>query len=161
VGVSAEVYQELPVVTLHAEVNEPAVLVLGVSDDQASPLPPPAFATAVTPDTEEVRLATTMTGGVSLAVWMGSVAREIDLLMQASRARRAVPNPDILYTRLLDLLDILVEVDVLSGTSAGGINAVLLAYVRARHGDLSKLRDGIVNLFGPASGGDHPVRFRR
>jgi patatin-related protein len=87
-----------------------------------------------------------MTGGVSLAVWMGGVAREIDLLMQASRARRAVPNPDILYTRLLDLLDILVEVDVLSGTSAGGINAVLLAYVRARHGDLSKLRDSWLDL---------------
>src|SRR6478752_9536259 len=43
---------------------------------------------AVTADTQELRLATTMTGGVSLAVWMGGVAREIDLLMQASKTRR-------------------------------------------------------------------------
>lgn len=48
-----------------------------------------AIATAVTPATQEVRLALTMTGGVSLAVWMGGVAREIDFVMQASKARRA------------------------------------------------------------------------
>ena len=48
----------------------------------------------VTADTQEVRLATTMTGGVSLAVWMGGVAREIDLLMQASKTRRRLqPTP--------------------------------------------------------------------
>ncbi len=119
-----------------------------------------AIATAVTSATQEVRLALTMTGGVSLAVWMGGVAREVDLVMQASKARRArqvsevgaVPGPPStlrgkesaerdLYARLLELLDIVVEVDVLSGSSAGGINAVLLAYARARNGDLGSLRD--------------------
>ena len=30
--------------------------------------------------TQEVRFATTMTGGVSLAIWMAGVAREINLL---------------------------------------------------------------------------------
>jgi hypothetical protein len=35
--------------------------------------------------TEEVRLATTMTGGVSLAIWMAGVTREINLLAQAGR----------------------------------------------------------------------------
>jgi patatin-related protein len=119
-----------------------------------------SVSTAVSPATEEVRLALTMTGGVSLAVWMGGVAREIDLVMQASKARRArqmstadpVPGPPNtlhanesaqreLYAKLLELLDVVVEVDVLSGTSAGGINAVLLAYARARNGDLGPLRD--------------------
>ena len=30
-------------------------------------------ASTLSPDTQEVRLATTMTGGVSLAIWMGGV----------------------------------------------------------------------------------------
>lgn len=34
----------------------------------------------VTESTQELRLATTMTGGVSLAIWMAGVAREITLL---------------------------------------------------------------------------------
>jgi patatin-related protein len=117
--------------------------------------------TAVGLDTEEVRIATTMTGGVSLAIWMGGVAREIDLLMQASQFRRALqggepdhrtPEPGEiansaaaqereLYSRLLEFLDIVVEVDILSGTSAGGINAIMLAYARVRNGSLEQLRD--------------------
>ena len=43
----------------------------------------------VTELTQELRFATTMTGGVSLAIWMGGVAREINLLSQASQWRRA------------------------------------------------------------------------
>jgi hypothetical protein len=43
----------------------------------------------VTELTQELRLATTMTGGVSLAIWMAGVAREINLLSQASQWRRA------------------------------------------------------------------------
>src|ERR1700758_4128245 len=43
----------------------------------------------VTELTQELRLATTMTGGVSLAVWMAGVAREINLLAQASQWRRS------------------------------------------------------------------------
>jgi hypothetical protein len=42
-----------------------------------------------TESTQELRLATTMTGGVSLAIWMAGVAREINLLVQASQWRRA------------------------------------------------------------------------
>ncbi len=120
---------------------------------------------AVTADTQELRLATTMTGGVSLAVWMGGVAREIDLLMQASKTRRQLqrtpgasqPTPAagqrrgtlsaadeaerVLYTKLIELLDVVVEVDVLSGTSAGGVNAAMLAFARANDGDLGGLRN--------------------
>ena len=36
---------------------------------------------------QDVRVAVAMTGGVSLAVWMGGVAREINLLQQASNLR--------------------------------------------------------------------------
>jgi patatin-related protein len=107
----------------------------------------------VTPMTQELRLATTLTGGVSLAIWMAGVAREINLLAQASQWRRVggnFPSGTVsasaeeslkLYRRLLDLLDMVVDVDVLSGTSAGGINGALLAWSRVRGSDLGKLRE--------------------
>lgn len=112
----------------------------------------------VSPMTQEVRLATTMTGGVSLAVWMGGVAREINLLAQASDQRRVESNgadqPQLghaatpatgrlldFYLRLLRLLDVVVDVDILSGTSAGGINAALLGFARANSRDLGGLRE--------------------
>ncbi len=37
--------------------------------------------------TQDVRFAVAMSGGVSLAVWMGGVAREVNLLQQASNLR--------------------------------------------------------------------------
>jgi patatin-related protein len=95
-----------------------------------------------------------MTGGVSLAVWMAGVAREINLLSQASQWRRVggtFPTSSKitkesaaclkLYRELIDLLDIVVDVDVLSGTSAGGINAAVLASSRVTGADLGGLRD--------------------
>jgi patatin-related protein len=108
----------------------------------------------VTESTQELRLATTMTGGVSLAIWMAGVAREINLLAQASQWRRAggtFPTHSQLtkesaaslrlYAELIGLLDIVVDVDILSGTSAGGINAALLASSRVTGSDLGGLRD--------------------
>jgi patatin-related protein len=108
----------------------------------------------VTPMTQELRLATTMTGGVSLAIWMAGVAREINLLAQASQWRRlggdfpagtVLSAPSVrslkLYRRLIDLLDVVVDVDILSGTSAGGINGTLLAWSRVRGSDLGGLRE--------------------
>ncbi len=108
----------------------------------------------VTPSTQELRLATTMTGGVSLAIWMAGVTREINLLAQASQWRRAggtFPTGSRLstqsaaslklYAELIDLLDTVVDVDILSGTSAGGINAALLASSRVTGADLGGLRD--------------------
>lgn len=108
----------------------------------------------VTELTQELRLATTMTGGVSLAIWMAGVAREINLLAQASQWRReGGPFPADsrlskesaaslrLYASLIDLLDVIVDVDILSGTSAGGINAALLASSRVSGSDLGGLRE--------------------
>ena len=94
-----------------------------------------------------------MSGGVSLAVWMGGVAREVNLLTQASdlrvRADDEVPVPPPaapqdgslalrvrdLYGQLLDLVDVTASVDVLSGTSAGGVNAAVLGLANARRLD--------------------------
>ncbi len=123
----------------------------------------------VSETTQEVRFAVAMSGGVSLAVWMGGVAREINLLQQASNVRLheaaagpggPVPGPgapgaapgapgrtdwDVqsrdLYLRLLRCLDVSVTVDVLAGTSAGGVNAALLGLSSAAGADLAMLRD--------------------
>ena len=46
-----------------------------------------------------------------------------------------------LTRELIDLLDVVVDVDVLSGTSAGGINAALLGWSRATGSDVGGLRD--------------------
>ena len=109
--------------------------------------------TAVTAATQEVRFATVWTGGVSLAIWMGGVARELNLLDQAGRQREGVATVPIeqlspadqqvrsRYLALLDLLDVVVRIDVLSGTSAGGINAALLGTCHATGWDLGWLRD--------------------
>jgi patatin-related protein len=122
----------------------------------------PVTARQVSAGTQDVRFATAMTGGVSLAVWMGGVARELNLLEQASRERESFhggePLPPVApapgntdptttplaragYVRLLELLDLTVNTDILSGTSAGGMNAALLAFTRSRNLDLSILRD--------------------
>ena len=87
------------------------------------------------PGIQEVRLAVTMVGGVSLAIWMGGVAREISHVVQASRKSSGIDPAQerdqaeairACYGELLDLLRINVSVDVLTGTSAGGINAACL-----------------------------------
>jgi len=97
---------------------------------------------------QEIRFAVAMSGGVSLAVWMGGVAREMNLLQQASNLRQAQKVPSgtdwddkcrQLYLNLTDLLDVTVTTDVLSGTSAGGINAALLGLASVTGMDLGEL----------------------
>ena len=73
-------------------------------------------------DAEVVRLAMVMNGGVSLAVWMGGVTHEID------RIRRAwVTETGSVYADILQAVACVVQVDVVGGASAGGINGALLA----------------------------------
>src|SRR4051794_30666748 len=83
-----------------------------------------------------------MTGGGSLAIWMGGGARELKLLLAQGGPKtepaRQVRGPD---RKLLDLLDVDVSVDVLSGTSAGGINAAILGLANVRNADIGSLRD--------------------
>ncbi|MGH2751209.1 MAG: patatin-like protein [Actinomycetota bacterium] len=87
-------------------------------------------------DLEEIRFAVVMNGGVSLAVWMGGVTTEINRLTQS--APRAGGNA---YEGLLDIVRATARADVISGTSAGGINGAFLALAAVYGLDLSSLRD--------------------
>jgi predicted acylesterase/phospholipase RssA len=81
---------------------------------------------------EEIRFAVVLNGGVSLAVWMGGVVREID----------RVTKPKGPYRRLLELLDVTARADVIAGTSAGGINGAALALSQANEkADVAVMRD--------------------
>jgi patatin-related protein len=80
---------------------------------------------------EELRIALAMTGGVSLAIWMGGVAHEVNRLLHRQSA----------WDPLLEVLDQHAVVDLVSGTSAGGLNGALLAAGIAGNRDtLSGLR---------------------
>jgi len=101
---------------------------------------------------KELRLALVCYGGVSLAVYMYGVSREILKLVRASRVYHGEPNhvrrqtasyreieapngrecdTEEIYFELLraigGTLDLRVFVDTIAGASAGGINGVLLA----------------------------------
>lgn len=81
---------------------------------------------------EELRLAVVLNGGVSLAVWIGGVTLEIDRMTRGDRV----------YGQLLDLLGMSARADVITGTSAGGINGAALALAQVNdHADLRGLRD--------------------
>ncbi|MFD5509718.1 DUF3376 domain-containing protein [Streptomyces sp. NPDC127051] len=75
----------------------------------------------------ELRLALAMRGGVSLAVWMGGACCETAAL-RAGADRKTPGQESGLYTGLLHMCEYEdVDIDVLAGTSAGGLNGVLLA----------------------------------
>jgi predicted acylesterase/phospholipase RssA len=88
----------------------------------------------------ELRLAVSFSGGVSLAVWMGGVAHELSRLCASSPLQRAEPACGF-YQDLLGLTRSTPSVDVLAGTSAGGINGAALALALARGGDVAPLRE--------------------
>jgi predicted acylesterase/phospholipase RssA len=94
------------------------------------------------PKSREVRLGVVMYGGVSLAIYINGVAREF---FDAVRGRGV-------YRLIKAITDSEIVVDVISGTSAGGINGVMLSYALCNncefsaaaslwrmHGDLAKL----------------------
>ena len=81
----------------------------------------------VDPDVEEVRVALALNGGVSLAVWMGGCAVELD---RARRTRSRGEGGEKLantYQAICDAFRRELVIDIMSGTSAGGINGALLA----------------------------------
>ena len=90
-------------------------------------------------DRQDVRVAVVMNGGVSLAVWISGVAIELHHLVQASRRRAEAAWPE--YASVLDLLHATARVDVIAGTSAGGLNGGFLALGLVRDGDLGGMRD--------------------
>lgn len=126
----------------------------------------------------EVRLAVVLYGGVSLAVYIHGVTREILNLVRASKLFRAAksreeagggcvadqkPRGDSteIYYELLQALspsiDLRVVVDLISGASAGGINGVMLARALAHdlplepHRDLWLKNADVTSLSAPGS----------
>lgn len=90
---------------------------------------------------QELRLAVIMTGGVSLAIWMGGVARELNLLL--NQGEPASPQSQLIrrqYRALLAMAALDVSLDVLSGTSAGGINSAILGLANVNNADIGQLR---------------------
>jgi patatin-related protein len=114
----------------------------------------------------ELRLAVVFFGGVSLAVYMHGISKEILKLARASGALHAIRNrtaraaakpqgafpPDDpeydteqVYFELLQAvgrhLDLRVVVDIVSGASAGGINGVMLGRALSHNLSYGRLRD--------------------
>src|SRR6478609_7574141 len=103
----------------------------------------------------ELRLALVCYGGVSLAIYMHGVTKELHKLVAASRRfdelGPAAANPfdratDTEYAYFETLSDLArrnelysVNIDVVAGTSAGGINGVCLAKAIARNGSQDAL----------------------
>jgi patatin-related protein len=86
---------------------------------------------------KELRIALVCYGGVSLAVYMHGVTKELWKLARASRAHlgdEAAPTgTEAVYLRLLDRIEkrhklrLRVLSDIVAGASAGGINGIFLA----------------------------------
>jgi patatin-related protein len=110
-----------------------------------------------TDSVRELRLALVCYGGVSLAIYMHGTTKEIHKLVRASCAyeQDQAANPftksgertEAAYWDLLkrkhqhDGVRTRVVVDVITGTSAGGINGVCLATALARNASQDALRD--------------------
>jgi patatin-related protein len=114
---------------------------------------------------KELRFALVCYGGVSLAVYMHGVTKEILKLVRASRdfhtyTNRRQPNlsyadvaaprgepsdTEQAYFELLraigETLDLRIVVDVIAGASAGGINGVILSRALAHDLNIDPLRD--------------------
>lgn len=115
---------------------------------------------------KELRLALVCFGGVSLAIYMHGVTKEILKLIRASQAYHNTPDPlnrtaltylgvhkhpdrevdteSVYFDVLKDIgqyLDLRVMVDAIAGASAGGMNAVFLARAVAHDLSIDGLRD--------------------
>ena len=100
---------------------------------------------------KELRLALICYGGVSLAVYMHGITREIWHLIRASKAHLehgpAGTGSEIAYRELLELIQaksgtrMRVLTDIVSGASAGGINGVFLSQAIVTGQSLEPLTD--------------------
>ncbi|MFD7788792.1 DUF3376 domain-containing protein [Streptomyces nojiriensis] len=98
------------------------------------------------PVNHETRLALVLNGGVSLAVWMGGVTHELDLLRHASGdAGEDTVEPEDqevfnIWKEITKSQGTRVVIDVVAGSSAGGLNGMLLATALGRGAALPNLR---------------------
>jgi patatin-related protein len=100
---------------------------------------------------KELRLALICYGGISLAVYMHGITKEVWRLARASRAfhagEEAPGGCEGVYRRLLQAmadecgLELRILVDILTGASAGGINAIFLAEAIASGRSLDPLTE--------------------
>jgi patatin-related protein len=100
---------------------------------------------------KELRLALICYGGISLAVYMHGITKEVWRLARASRAYHGGEpengGSERTYRRLLEAIaaeagtELRVLVDILTGASAGGINAIFLAEAIAAGRSLDPLTD--------------------
>lgn len=97
-----------------------------------------------TKEPQELRIALAMNGGVSLAVWIGGVTREFGRLLAEARIPASEKR---LYEALCTLMGYKPVIDVIAGSSAGGVSGAYLALALSRYegqaldGALAKLRD--------------------
>lgn len=90
---------------------------------------------------EEVRLALVLNGGVSLAIWMGGVTCELDRARRAAfPALRELEDVGV-WADVCRVLGTRVTIDVVAGTSAGGLNGAVLATAVARRAAMPNLRE--------------------
>ncbi len=117
----------------------------------------------------EMRLALVLNGGVSLAVWMGGVTAEIDRMRRAAYPELIEPGEaerDPVLERwqhLLGRLGVRLNVDVIAGASAGGLNGAVLATAIARGKPLPELQDtwhSVGSIENLASNADQPAGDR-
>ena len=117
----------------------------------------PPVETVAEEDRQHLRLALVMSGGVSLAVWMGGAAHEFHRVTRAE---------GLVYGGLLELTATKASVDVISGTSAGGLNGALLAMAIVRDSTIGRLRElwlklgSLQELLRPAGEADPPSLMR-
>jgi patatin-related protein len=100
---------------------------------------------------KELRLALICYGGISLAVYMHGITKEVWRLARASRAwhagEPAEGGTEAVYRLLIDRMasecgiEVRVLVDILAGASAGGINAIFLAEAISSGRSLEPLTD--------------------
>jgi Protein of unknown function (DUF3376)/Patatin-like phospholipase len=100
---------------------------------------------------KELRLALVCYGGISLAVYMHGITKEVWHLARASRAfYDGTPPQDPVEAAYVDLLEVIesatgtklrVLADIVAGASAGGINGIFLAQAVASGQSLDPLTD--------------------
>jgi patatin-related protein len=102
-------------------------------------------------ETAELRLALVCYGGVSLAVYMHGVTKELHKLVRAAREfDKGLENPfpggteAVYFDTLRDIEDagrkLVVSIDIIGGTSAGGINGIALSKALACNASLEPLK---------------------
>ncbi|HSB01594.1 MAG TPA: patatin-like protein [Anaerolineales bacterium] len=100
---------------------------------------------------KDIRFAVVMYGGVSLAIYINGVAQELYKMVRATARKRNedgslgdyfIEKPEsseTVYRMLGEQLHARFVVDILSGTSAGGINAIFLAKALANNQPMAQL----------------------